>query len=144
VICPGPAFLASEDFAFVLQEKKGTDCYLGGRPRKMVQHPEYSFNTAILPVGAAYWAALIEHHLRCCFRVTSPKPDYSLSVRPPVQHGEGLRHVLIGLLLAASAVDDDVLGHVARVGLINGPSTTWSVKIESCGSMKRNSRIVAK
>ena len=64
VICPGPAFLASEDFAFMLQEKKGTYCFVGGGPGKMVHHPEYRFNKAILPVGAAYWVALVEHHLQ--------------------------------------------------------------------------------
>jgi hippurate hydrolase len=64
VICPGPAFLASEDFAFMLQEKKGTYCFVGGGPGMMVHHPEYRFNQAILPVGAAYWVALVENLLR--------------------------------------------------------------------------------
>jgi hippurate hydrolase len=64
VILPGPAFLASEDFAFMLQEKKGTYCFLGGGPGKMVHHPEYRFNPEILPIGAAYWVALVESHLR--------------------------------------------------------------------------------
>ena len=30
----------------------------------MVYHPEYSFNVDILPIGAAYWAALVEGYLR--------------------------------------------------------------------------------
>ena len=64
VICPGPAFLASEDFAFMLQEKKGTYCFVGGGPGKMVHHPEYRFNPDILPAGAAYWVALVENYLR--------------------------------------------------------------------------------
>jgi len=64
VIYPGPSFLASEDFAFMLQKKKGTYCFLGTGPGKMVHHPEYSFNQDILPVGAAYWAALTEGYLR--------------------------------------------------------------------------------
>jgi hippurate hydrolase len=64
VICPGPAFLASEDFAFMLQEKRGTYCFVGGGPGKMVHHPEYRFNPDILPVGAAYWVALAENYLR--------------------------------------------------------------------------------
>ena len=64
VIYPGPSFLASEDFAFMLQEKKGTYCFLGGGPGKMVHHPEYRFNENILPVGAAYWVALTESCLR--------------------------------------------------------------------------------
>lgn len=64
VILPGPPFLASEDFAFMLQKKKGTYCFLGGGPGKMVHHPEYAFNRDLLPVGAAYWVALAEGYLR--------------------------------------------------------------------------------
>ena len=63
VVLPGPAFLASEDFAFMLQARKGTYCFLGGGPGKMVHHPEYRFNPDILPVGAAYWVALTEGYL---------------------------------------------------------------------------------
>lgn len=64
VVYPGPSFLASEDFAFMLQKKKGTYCFLGNGPGKMVHHPEYFFNQKILPVGAAYWVALTEGYLR--------------------------------------------------------------------------------
>ncbi|AYG95671.1 amidohydrolase [Brevundimonas naejangsanensis] len=64
VVYPGPPFLASEDFAFMLQKKRGTYCFLGGGPGKMVHHPEYVFNRELLPVGAAYWAALTEGYLR--------------------------------------------------------------------------------
>ena len=64
VIYPGPSFLASEDFAFMLQKQKGTYCFLGSGPGKMVHHPEYYFNQDILPVGAAYWVALTESYLR--------------------------------------------------------------------------------
>jgi hippurate hydrolase len=64
VVYPGPSFLASEDFAFMLQKKKGTYCFLGSGPGKMVHHPQYFFNRDILPVGAAYWVALTEGYLR--------------------------------------------------------------------------------
>jgi hippurate hydrolase len=64
VVYPGPSFLASEDFAFMLQKKQGTYCFLGSGPGKMVHHPEYYFNQNILPVGAAYWVALTESYLR--------------------------------------------------------------------------------
>ena len=64
VVYPGPSFLASEDFAFMLQKKKGTYCFLGGGPGKMVHHPGYFFNQNNLPVGAAYWVALTEGYLR--------------------------------------------------------------------------------
>ncbi len=63
VVSPGPPALASEDFAFMLQQRKGTYCFLGGGPGKMVHHPEFRFNQDILPVGAAYWVALTEAYL---------------------------------------------------------------------------------
>jgi len=64
VVNPGPSLLASEDFAFMLQKKKGTYCFLGSGPGKMVHHPEYAFNEEVLPIGAAYWVALVEGYLR--------------------------------------------------------------------------------
>ena len=60
----GPTFLGSEDFAFMLQERKGTYCFLGNGPSQFVHHPEYVFNRDILPIGAAYWVALTEGLLR--------------------------------------------------------------------------------
>ena len=56
----GPTFLGSEDFAFMLQQRKGTYCFLGNGPSQFVHHPEYVFNRDILPIGAAYWVALTE------------------------------------------------------------------------------------
>lgn len=64
VIHPGPTYLGSEDFAFMLQKQKGTYCFLGNGDTKMVHHPEFVFNQDILPIGAAYWVALAEGHLR--------------------------------------------------------------------------------
>lgn len=64
VLYPGPTFLGSEDFAFMLQEKKGTYCFLGNGDTPMVHHPEYTFNPEILPKGAAWWAVLTEGYLR--------------------------------------------------------------------------------
>ena len=64
VVYPGPTFLGSEDFAFMLQKKKGTYCFLGNGDTPMVHHPEFIFNQAILPKGAAYWVAVAEGYLR--------------------------------------------------------------------------------
>lgn len=64
VVYPGPTFLGSEDFAFMLQEQKGTYCFLGNGDTPMVHHPEYTLNPSILPKGAAYWVALTEGYLR--------------------------------------------------------------------------------
>ena len=64
VVYPGPTFLGSEDFAFMLQEKKGTYCFIGNGDTPMVHHPQFVFNREILPKGAAYWVALTEGYLR--------------------------------------------------------------------------------
>jgi hippurate hydrolase len=61
---PGPSYLGSDDFAFMLQKRAGTYCLLGNGDTPMVHHPQYVFNDAILPVGAAYWVALTEQYLR--------------------------------------------------------------------------------
>ena len=63
VMYPGPSYLGSEDFAFMLQKKAGTYCLLGNGDTPMVHHPQYVFNDAILPIGAAYWVSLTEQYL---------------------------------------------------------------------------------
>ncbi|NTS42774.1 amidohydrolase [Flavisolibacter sp. BT320] len=57
-------FMSSEDFAFMLQEKKGTYCMLGNGETPMVHHPNYIFDQEILPIGAAYWVGLTEAYLQ--------------------------------------------------------------------------------
>jgi hippurate hydrolase len=55
--------MGSEDFSFMLNERPG--CYIwigngsaaGGRT---LHSPDYDFNDAILPLGAAYWVALVK------------------------------------------------------------------------------------
>jgi hippurate hydrolase len=63
VTYPGPSYLGSEDFAFMLPEKRGTYCLLGNGDTPMVHHPQYVFDDDILPIGAAYWVALAEQYL---------------------------------------------------------------------------------
>lgn len=58
--------MGSEDFAFMLEAKPGAYVFLGqgGRPGScMVHNPEYDFNDELLPIGASYWASLVEHAL---------------------------------------------------------------------------------
>ena len=71
VVYPGPTFLGSEDFAFMLQERKGTYCFIGNGDTPMVHHPQYTFDPDILPKGAAYWVALTEGYLAPPARVSS-------------------------------------------------------------------------
>lgn len=63
VIYPGPTFLGSEDFAFMLQQRPGTYCFIGNGDTPMVHHPHYTFNQKILTRGAAYWVRLTEGYL---------------------------------------------------------------------------------
>jgi hippurate hydrolase len=64
VVYPGPTFLGSEDFAFMLQKKPGTYCFIGNGDTPMVHHPEFVFDRDNLTRGAAYWVALTEGYLR--------------------------------------------------------------------------------
>lgn len=64
VMDPGPSYLGSEDFAFMLQRKKGTYCLLDSWDTAMVHHPQYVFDNAILPIWAAYWVTLTERYLQ--------------------------------------------------------------------------------
>src|SRR5690554_3453357 len=60
---PGPTFLGSEDFAFMLQKCPGTYCFIRNGDTPMVHHPEFTFNKKLLTKGAAYWVALTEGYL---------------------------------------------------------------------------------
>jgi amidohydrolase len=58
--------MGAEDFAFMLQERPG--CYIrlgqGGGPSNCFLHnSRYDFNDAVIPLGAAYFAALAERLL---------------------------------------------------------------------------------
>ena len=58
--------MGGEDFSFMLNRKQGAYIMLGGRRQPgdaMVHHPKYDFNDAILPVGASYFARLVEQLL---------------------------------------------------------------------------------
>ena len=58
--------MGGEDFAFMLNAKQGSYIMLGagrGKDDAMTHHPKYDFNDAVLPVGASYWATLVEQLL---------------------------------------------------------------------------------
>ena len=63
VVYPAQAYMGSEDFAFMLQQKAGCYGMLGNGDGPMVHHPNYRFNPEILPIGAAYWVALATEYL---------------------------------------------------------------------------------
>ncbi|MGE0038447.1 MAG: M20 aminoacylase family protein [Xanthobacteraceae bacterium] len=58
-----PPNMASEDFSFMLQKKPGAYIFVGAGPEdngNILHNPLYDFNDEILPLGASYWARLVE------------------------------------------------------------------------------------
>jgi amidohydrolase len=63
----GVPTMGGEDFAYMLQVKPGAYLMLGSRRGEddpLPHHPRYDFNDAILPIGASWWATLVEQELR--------------------------------------------------------------------------------
>ncbi|MFT4240658.1 MAG: M20 aminoacylase family protein [Acidovorax sp.] len=61
-----PPAMGSEDFAFMLQKRPGAYIAIGageGDNDPPVHNPYYDFNDNILPLGAAYWVALVQQQL---------------------------------------------------------------------------------
>lgn len=63
---PNP-IMASEDFSFMLLARPGCFVFIGNGVGEaggcMVHNPHYDFSDDILPIGASYWAALVEQEL---------------------------------------------------------------------------------
>ncbi|EDP65774.1 putative hydrolase [alpha proteobacterium BAL199] len=62
----GERGMGSEDFSMMLAERPGAFLWLGGgEPGKDygLHHPKYDFNDAALPIGASFWASLVEARL---------------------------------------------------------------------------------
>ncbi len=61
-----PPSMGAEDFAFMLEARKGAYIWLGAgeaQPGKMLHNTGYDFNDEILPVGTSYWVKLVESQL---------------------------------------------------------------------------------
>ena len=62
---PAPS-MGGEDFAYMLEARPGAYLMLGaGRAHgnALLHHPKYDFNDEILPIGASWWATLVEQQL---------------------------------------------------------------------------------
>lgn len=58
--------MGSEDFAFMLRDRPGAYIAIGageGPDDPPLHNPYYDFNDKILPLGAAYWVALVQRQL---------------------------------------------------------------------------------
>ncbi len=54
---------ASEDFAFMLEERPGAYLFLGNGDSADLHSPRYDFNDTIIPDAAQYWVHLVEDFL---------------------------------------------------------------------------------
>jgi hippurate hydrolase len=50
----------AEDFAYMLEERPGSYLFLGAGDGAGLHHPKYNFNDEIAPVGASFFAQLVE------------------------------------------------------------------------------------
>ena len=54
------AIMGGEDFAYMLNACPGAYIQIGNGDTAEVHHPLYNFNDEIIPLGASYWAELVE------------------------------------------------------------------------------------
>lgn len=52
--------MGAEDFAYMLEARPGAYVCIGQGPSAGLHHPEYNFNDDIAPVGASFFARLVE------------------------------------------------------------------------------------
>jgi amidohydrolase len=52
--------MGSEDFSYMLQKRSGAYLFMGQGPSAGLHHPEYKFNDNVAPVGASFFARLVE------------------------------------------------------------------------------------
>jgi hippurate hydrolase len=58
--------MGAEDFSFMLNERPGCYVWIGNGPGESgcwLHNPHYDFNDEVLPLGASYWARLVETRL---------------------------------------------------------------------------------
>ena len=56
--------MVSEDFSFMMEAVPGCYVWVGaGEQCAALHNPAFDFNDELLPVGASYWATLVEREL---------------------------------------------------------------------------------
>ncbi len=55
--------LVSEDFAFMLEQQRGSYLFVGNGPSADLHSPRYDFNDAVIEPAARYWVTLVEDYL---------------------------------------------------------------------------------
>ncbi|SLN33773.1 putative hydrolase YxeP [Pseudoruegeria aquimaris] len=60
VVGDSPKQMGSEDFAYMLERRPGAYLFLGQGDGPVCHHPAYDFNDEISPIGASFFARLVE------------------------------------------------------------------------------------
>ena len=55
-----PPLMGGEDFSFMLEARPGAFIFIGNGDTAGLHHPAYDFDDNAIPVGASYWARLVE------------------------------------------------------------------------------------
>ena len=55
-----PPLMGGEDFSFMLEARPGAFIFIGNGDSAGLHHPAYDFNDEAIPVGASFWARLVE------------------------------------------------------------------------------------
>jgi hippurate hydrolase len=55
-----PPLMGGEDFSFMLEARPGAFIFIGNGDSAGLHHPGYDFNDDAIPVGASFWARLVE------------------------------------------------------------------------------------
>src|SRR5947207_4864772 len=55
-----PPLMGGEDFSFMLEARPGAFIFIGNGDSAGLHHPAYDFNDDAIPVGASFWARLVE------------------------------------------------------------------------------------
>jgi metal-dependent amidase/aminoacylase/carboxypeptidase family protein len=55
-----PPTMGAEDFSYMLEERPGCFIFIGNGDTAGLHHPDYDFDDAAIPIGASYWAKLVE------------------------------------------------------------------------------------
>jgi hippurate hydrolase len=58
-----PLVMGGEDFAYMLEERPGAYILVGNGDSAPVHHPKFNFNDEILPIGASWYAEMVESRL---------------------------------------------------------------------------------
>ena len=56
--------MGAEDFSFMLNSRKGAYILIGNGNSSGVHSPNYVFNDDLLPIGASFWAELVESRMK--------------------------------------------------------------------------------